>query len=162
METGLELTGLADLTDTTERLTAAAGYSINNSGSFDWMIVYYFVVIGLLIGGMLFLRKYVMKNAGKFGGVRNGTYMKILDRVIVGQDKQIILIELGNKIILVGASSQRIEALGEYPREALEDLFGEPDDADNTDGDVGKGAGGFGNNFLSLLGKKLNIKDKDK
>jgi len=145
---------------TTERITTPPGeYTLNNSGSFDWIFVYYFIVIILLFGGLLFLRKYLIKNANKLGGVKSGNYMKILDRLAVSQDKQIILIEAGNKILLIGASAQRVETLAEYSKEEFGNII---NDIEENDAGGSRGTGTFGGNFLSLLGKKLNIKDSGK
>ena len=121
------------------------------------MVIYYIAVVLLLIGGMLFLRKVVLKNANKLGGVKSGACMKILDRLVVAQDKQILLVEIGNKMLLVGVSSQRVETMAEYRKEEFDGIF----DFDDTGGNNTDG-GGFGNNFLSILSKKLNIKDNGK
>jgi len=133
--------------ETTEKLASA----VNNGGNFYFMVFYYILALLLIVGGMFFVRKYLMKNAKKIGGVKSGAYMKIIDRLVIAQDKQIILIEAGNKLIAVGISPQNIGAIAEFSKEEFGDL---PADAD--------GAGADGGGFLNLLSKKLNFRDGGK
>ena len=87
--------------------------------------------------------------------------MRILDRLVISQDKQIIMVEAGDKILLIGASAQRVETLAEYPKEEFSDIISDINNNNNNNNNNDNGPGSFGGNFLYLLGKKLNIKDKD-
>jgi len=115
------------------------------------IIFYYIFVVVLIFGGLLFIRKYLMKNARKFGGAGSGAYMKIIDRLAVTQDKHIILLEVGGRILVVGVSPQKIEAVTEFTKEEFGEL---------TAGDGAAGADNGG--FLYLLSKKLNFRDGGK
>jgi len=115
------------------------------------IIFYYIFVVVLIFGGLLFIRKYLMKNVRKLGGVKSGAYMKILDRLAVTQDKHIILLEAGNKILVVGVSPQKIEAITEFTKEEFGELAGGADDTGAENG-----------GFLHLLNKKLNFGDGGK
>ncbi|MCL2096605.1 MAG: flagellar biosynthetic protein FliO [Oscillospiraceae bacterium] len=162
-ETGFEeITETAELISTTQRPTNPPGdYPLNNAGSSNWVMFYYLFVVFLIIGVLIFMRKYLLKKvAGAAANVKSGKYMKILDRLVIAQDRQIILIEIvpGGKIMLLGVGSQRIETLAEFPKEEFKDIL---DDINNNNSN-NPDAGSFGGNFLSLLGKKLNIKDGGK
>jgi len=115
------------------------------------IIFYYIFVVVLIFGGLLFIRKYLMKNVQKLGGVKSGAYIKIIDRLAVTQDKHIILLETGNKILVVGVSPQKIEAITEFTKEELRLLDG-----------GAEAAGAENGGFLHLLSKKLNIGDGGK
>ena len=115
------------------------------------IIFYYIFVVVLIFGGLLFIRKYLMKNVQKLGGVKSGAYIKIIDRLAVTQDKHIILLETGNKILVVGVSPQKIEAITEFTKEEFGELAGGADDTGAENG-----------GFLHLLNKKLNFGDGGK
>ena len=116
-----------------------------------WLMIVYFAVIALFIAGLLFARKYLLK---RMGGAKSGKYIKIIDRLIVAQDKQMIMLDVGNKILIVGVSPQKIDAIAEFSKEEFGDISAEDQEVSNS--------GTFGGNFLSLLGKKLNNKDSGK
>ena len=122
-------------------------------------MAFYIVVIVLFIAGMLWLRKYLLK---RMSGVKSGTYMKIIDRLAISQDKQVILVEMRNKILVIGVSPQKIETLGEFSK----DEFGPIDYGSGFDADIDKIDGGenTNNNFLIMLRDKLrgNFKDGGK
>ena len=116
-----------------------------------YIIFYYILVLLLIAGGLFFIRKYLMKNVKKLGGVKSGAYMKIIDRVVIAQDKHIILLEAGNKLLIVGVSPQNMETLAGFTKEEFGELTA---CAENT--------GAEGGGFLELLSKKLNFRDGGK
>jgi len=115
------------------------------------IIFYYIFVVVLIFGGLLFIRKYLMKNVRKLGGVRSGAYMKIIDRLAVTQDKHIILLEVAGRILVVGVSPQKIEAIAEFTKDEL------GESAENA-----ALSGSENGGFLYLLSKKLNFGDGGK
>lgn len=125
--------------------------ALNNSSNlnFFWTMFIYIAVIAFFVFALVFARKYLLK---RLGGVKSGTYMKILDRLVISQDKQIILVAAGNKMLVVGVSQQKIETLAEFSKDELGEIsvVAEPE---------GNAGGSFGTNFLSLLRKKLNKND---
>ena len=149
--------------ETTERITnalntgGAADNMVKNGGggSSFWIFIYYAVVLALFFAGMFFLRKYLLRK--RPGAVRSGTYMKVLDRLAISQDKMIILIETGNKILIVGVAPQKMDTLAEFTKEE----FGEMKDGANEN-PSGDNNGGAKPSFLSLLGGRFNVKDGGK
>ena len=112
--------------ETTEVITTVAtimkdaekyGNNINNGGNFYFTVILSFFSIFLVIGGLLFFRKYLLK---RLGNVKNGKYMKIIDRLVVSQDKQIILIETKTRLLIVGITQQRMETLAEFSKSESE------------------------------------------
>ena len=120
---------------------------LNNTGiSFGQMLGYLIAVVVVIVG-LLFLRKYLLT---RLGTVKNGSYMRVLDRLVISQDKQIVLVELKNKILLVGITQQRIEALAEIDRDDFDIL--EQDSAN-----VGlKNSGAF----VQMLSEKMKTNNK--
>ena len=102
-------------------LTAATETALNNNvgtGDFVVTIIIYFLVLGLIIGGFVYFRKYWLN---RVAGIKSGSNMIIKDRLIIAQDKQIILLEVGGKILMVGISAQSMTALGEFKKDDLHD-----------------------------------------
>ena len=134
--------------------TTATATNFPGAGSWTdlyWTVIVYLFVVAAFIAGLLFIRKYLIK---RLGGVKNGVYIKIADRLVIAQDKQIILLEAGNKILVVGIGPQKMETLAEFSKEEFGDIS-LSGDGTGQDG----GSGSFGGNFLTLLRKKLNLKD---
>ena len=123
--------------------------SLNNEGNMVVTMTIYLIAVVLIVAGLLFVRKYLMN---RLGAVKNGSYMRILDRLVIAQDKQIVLIELKNKILLVGITQQRIEALSEIDRNDFDVLVQES--TDNQDGQKNSNA------FVQMLSEKIRTVDK--
>lgn len=63
--------------------------------------------------------KYVAAGASKINAAK---YMKIIDRIAFGQDKMIVILQIGEKYYLTGISSQTIQILQELDKNDLVDL----------------------------------------
>jgi len=131
--------------------------NINNSGNFYFKIISYLAAVLLIIAALLYFRKYFMKKLGRAG---SGVYMKILDSISVGPDKQIILIETKNKILVVGVTKERIEPLTEFSREEFGAMNEKESEIENNS--ENNGGGSNDRNFLSVLRGKFNFKDSGK
>jgi len=122
-----------------------AGPALNNNmGMWDFFftIAIYFIVLGLIIGGFIYFRKYMLNRITR---TKSGSSMKIRDRLIIAQDKQIILLEVRDKILMIGISAQSMSALGEFEKDGLYD---ESDDGGFSDENKKDG-------FLSILSEKI-------
>lgn len=144
---------ITEITTRSSLSSAETAGALNNSigsGNFYLTIVMYFVVVTLIIVGFIYLRKYLLK---RIGGIKNGSSMKIKDRLIIAQDKQIILLEVKNKILMIGISGQSMSALGEFEKDEIFD--------DNADDDGQKsiaemvGSNRKDGTFLSILSEKI-------
>ncbi len=60
--------------------------------------------------------KYISLGASKFNATK---YMNIVDRLAVGQDRMILILELGEKYYLTSVTSQNIQILKELDKEEL-------------------------------------------
>jgi flagellar biogenesis protein FliO len=119
----------------------------NNVGTGDliFTIVIFFLVMGGIIGGFIYFKKYMLN---RVTGIKNGSSMKIKDRLIIAQDKQIILLEVRDKILMIGVSAQGMSALGEFERDELYDMIDAGDEL--TDADSNRK-----DSFLSILSEKI-------
>lgn len=73
-----------------------------------WIVVSFAAVFGLL-----FLLLYGLKKLNNGIGVNSGSKMRVLDRVTVGRDGMLLVVSVGGKLLLIGATPQHIEKLGE-------------------------------------------------
>ncbi|MBE6033275.1 flagellar biosynthetic protein FliO [Aminipila sp.] len=60
--------------------------------------------------------KYVALGASKMSGTR---YMRVVDRMALGQDKMMIIVQIGDKYFLAGVTSQNVQILKELSGEDL-------------------------------------------
>ena len=82
--------------------------------------------------------------ANRVGGIKNGSGMKIKDRLVIAQDKQIIMLEVRDKILMIGISAHSMSALGEFEKDGLYDeIDGGLPDENKKDG------------FLGILSEKI-------
>ncbi|MDR0469959.1 MAG: flagellar biosynthetic protein FliO [Peptococcaceae bacterium] len=111
------------------------GYSAIGSmiGLFILMIL---IFVGAYYATKLMGKHYSMQ-------VSSSREMRVIDRLPLGRDRFLLIVEAGDKVLLLGVSPQHIDTLAELDREAFADL---PPAQENTD-------------FLSLIKSKLKKTD---
>lgn len=76
------------------------------------MVEILWVVVCLaLVFGLLFLFLYLMKRFSHGVSVLNGSKMRVLDRVTVGRDGMLLVVNVCGRLMLIGVTPQRIEKL---------------------------------------------------
>lgn len=123
-----------------------------NGGNFYITVISYLLVVFLIIGGFVFFRKYLLK---RLGGVKNGTHMKIIDRLIISQDKQIVLIEMRNRMLVVGITQQRMETLADFDKPEKSDKSEKDEDCENSGNEGTDLFNNKNNGFFDLLNEKI-------
>ena len=78
-----------------------------------------------IIVAAYFATKYL---SGKGRSVKS-RQMRILDRMMLGKDKHIVLLEVGGKNLLIGVTNQQINVLGDIDGETLKARQSENDEA---------------------------------
>lgn len=71
-----------------------------------WVV---FSLIGVL--GLFFVLIYALRKLNSGISVMSGGKMRIIDRVSVGRDGMLLVVSVAGKLMLVSATSQRIEKL---------------------------------------------------
>lgn len=80
------------------------------------MIESFFTLLGalLLVVIIIFLSyfasKSLAKGATKLGGAK---HMNVIDRIVVGQDRALLIVQIGSNYYLIGSSDQNISLLKE-------------------------------------------------
>jgi flagellar biogenesis protein FliO len=116
----------------------------NSGGNIFFYIAGYTLLIGLLIAGLFLLRKFLL---GRAGMSSSSTYMRVIDRMPITTDKQIMIVETEKNVMILGVTMQRIETLGTMDKDELKPL--PPEQAVNR----------FGNLFTGALGRYRNKPD---
>mgnify|MGYP000914071735 CR=1 FL=1 len=111
-----------------------------------------FLYISLLIMGfivVLLAAYYFTKFIGsKMSYSNTNKHIKVLDRVFLGNDKSICIIQIGNRFFVIGITNHHIELISE-----LNEAEVVPISDDNS--------GSFSNIFETYMNKLVN-RDKDK
>lgn len=113
------------------------------------MIESFFTLLGalLLVVIIIFLSylaaKYLTKGASKLGGAK---HMKVIDRIVVGQDRALLIVQIGKEYYLIGSSDQTISLLKEL---SPEDLTFLPDVEDQS-------IPGFKDSFRTVLKDRVS------
>ena len=80
-----------------------------------WTTFFYIIVMIVVIIGAYLATKYI---AGK-GGRAKSRHIRMIDRMTLGRDKHILLIEIGGKKLLIGITNQSINVLGDIDGETI-------------------------------------------
>lgn len=86
-----------------------------------WQMVWTLLVMVAILVLCYYVTKFIAKRAQ--GGTRakaQGSYMRIIDRLMLAKDKYILLLEVGGRTLLIGVSNQSVTLLSEL--EELEEL----------------------------------------
>lgn len=111
------------------------------------MIEGFFTAAGTLIvvAAILGLCYFTTRKVGRLDlGKSGGRYIRLLDRVPLGQDKAVALVQAGEKYLLLGVAASRITVLAQLSEEEVKAL------------DIGNAGGG---DFKSIMEM---IKDRKK
>lgn len=63
--------------------------------------------------------KYVAAGAGRMNGAK---YMRIVDRMVLGQDKMMMIVQIGDGYYLTGVTAQNVQLIKELSGEDLIEL----------------------------------------
>jgi len=84
--------------------------------------------IGILIAFVIILALAYLAarfTGAKLAGYTTGRYIKVIDRIFLGRDKWVCLIQVGNQYYLVGITGQNMEFLGQVSQQDLIPLHSE-------------------------------------
>ncbi|WP_077612101.1 flagellar biosynthetic protein FliO [Clostridium sp. Marseille-P2415] len=102
---------------------------------------------------ILYLSYLFTRSLGKgIGMKRGGTYMQMLDRLPLGQDKAVAIVRTGSHYYLIGIASSQITLLAELSEEDIQKEVSAPS--------VWTGAEGY-ENFRKILKKYTDRHRKD-
>lgn len=90
--------------------------------------------------------KYLAVGAGKISGAR---YMRIVDRLMLGQDKMVAIVQIGTTYYVAGVTADNIQLLKELEGEDLIEMSVSDDGAKMP----------FSNNFQAALSKYMFKKE---
>ena len=108
-----------------------------------WSTFFYIVVMIAVIAAAYFATKYL---SGK-GRRLKSRHIRIIDRMILGRDKHIMLIEVGDKNLLIGITNQTINVLERIDGQTLKS---------ETNETAGSAQKGFASQLRDFIN---NIKD---
>lgn len=109
----------------------------------DW-IQWLLSFIGVL--GLIFFLFYALKKLNKGISVKSGNQLRVLDRINLGRDGMLLVVSVCGKLILIGATSNRVEKLCDL-------------DLTEEEYSAGQQSVDFKSVFSSVWGKKRNEND---
>lgn len=107
-----------------------------------------FRAIGILISFIvvLVLAYLVTRLMGaKFAGYTTGKYIRVIDRIFLGRDKWVCIIQVGSQYYIVGITGQNMKLLGQISQEGLIPV--------QPEGESGSFAGLLGNCLRKFKGE---------
>lgn len=75
-----------------------------------------FLMVILILAAAFWCTRYI----GKVAGARQQSgYMEVLDQLVLGSDRSILIVQVGTKRYLMGVTSEQIQILGEIDEELI-------------------------------------------
>lgn len=90
----------------------------------SWLLSF----IGVI--GLIFLLFYALKKLGKKVSVTSGSKLRVLDRVSLGRDGMLLVVCVAGKLMLIGATPQRVEKLCDLEQTEEEYFSGKEQEQD--------------------------------
>lgn len=81
-----------------------------------WNVIVTFAAVVLIIYLSYVCSKYIGKGMNRGG---NSKYMRMLDRLAVGQDRYVAVVQAGEKYLLIGVTQEQVNLLKELTEEEL-------------------------------------------
>lgn len=106
---------------------------------YGWSTIWLILIMVAVIVGAYFTTKFISKKSGR---MMRGRYINVIDRLSVARDRQILLIEVAGKVMLIGISNQTVNILETFEKD-------EVDFADEKTQTDGKSAFSKFTNFFS-------------
>lgn len=126
---------------------------LNNLGNFLGSLFMPLLGVALIIALAYWSTKWLSKKAQ---GITSGNYITVLERVVIGQDKLLVMIELNKTVYLLGIAGQSINTICSFDANSMEhrDLPAQNADFNNILKDILK-------NKLPNIKLKRNDKGND-
>jgi len=82
------------------------------------------LIIALLAVGVVLYLSYLFSRYLAIGAakINKSKYIKIIDRIVLGQDRMILIALIGAKYYLIGSSAQSIQILTELDEKAMAEI----------------------------------------
>jgi len=77
------------------------------------------VMLLLVIAAAYYTTRFVSVKANR---INRGKYLRVIDRLMVGRDKHILMVEAGEQVYLLGVSRDNMTAIGSLTKEQLQDF----------------------------------------
>lgn len=118
------------LNNNVSSLFSGGSDSVNSGGNTVQIIIWYFVIVIAVVAALFFVRKFLLTRVKGFGG---GKRMRVSDRIVISQDKQIMMVELSGKMMIVGVAGHTINQLALLDKNECAEL---PEDESNSFGNI--------------------------
>lgn len=105
-----------------------------------------FIVVVLILILAFVMTKRIGKSAIRY---QNSSNMKVLERVLLGQDKSLLIVQVGNKYCLIGVAQSGIQLLMELQEEDVPNIVSQARENTMTDFHMSQ----FKEIFLDKFGK---------
>ena len=90
-----------------------------------WRVIATFIIVAFILYLSYLASKYLGRGMSRAG---NSRYMRVIDQIMLGQDRHIAVIQVGGKYLLVGVTAGQISILSEVKDEELFPLAPEDED----------------------------------
>jgi len=105
-------------------------------------LIFALVAVGAVLYLSYLFSRYLAVGAAK---INKSKYVKIIDRVVLGQDRLMLITMIGGKYYLIGSTSQSIQILAELDENEIVDI---------QNSEKAAGEGSFTNVLRGMLTKK--------
>jgi flagellar biogenesis protein FliO len=99
------------------------GESSLDNLKFAFSILFSLAAIVFVIFLAYWTSRYLARH---YSSLAQGKYMRILDRIVIGQNQCLILLETAGQVLLLGVTGQSVENLGQMKTADLQEIKNPP------------------------------------
>ncbi|SHE59792.1 flagellar protein FliO/FliZ [Thermoanaerobacter uzonensis DSM 18761] len=97
---------------------------MSNGTEYVFQLIWYLIVFLLVIGVAFYITRFIGQSTLRY---TRSTNLQVIDYIILGRDKGLYIVKVGDKFLLIGVSNSSITYLTEINKEDIKTLSNDKD-----------------------------------
>jgi flagellar protein FliO/FliZ len=97
---------------------------VSNGTEYVFQLIWYLIVFLLVIGVAFYITRFIGQSTLRY---TRSTNLQVIDYIILGRDKGLYIVKVGDKFLLIGVSNSSITYLTEINKEDIKTLSNDKD-----------------------------------
>jgi len=97
---------------------------VSNGTEYVFQLIWYLIVFLLVIGVAFYITRFIGQSTLRY---TRSTNLQVIDYIILGRDKGLYIVKVGDKFLLIGVSNSNITYLTEINKEDIKTLSNDKD-----------------------------------
>lgn len=97
---------------------------MSNGTEYVFQLIWYLIAFFLVIGLIFYITRFIGQSTLKY---TRSTNLEVIDYIILGRDKGLYIVKVGDRFFLIGVSSNNITYLTEIDKENIKNITNDRD-----------------------------------